>query len=172
MKREQLEHVLRAAAALTNEREFIVLGSQALLASVPDIRPPLDQSMELDLYPLHAPEAAALIDGTIGELSPFNETFGYYAHGVGPESAVLPRNWRSRAVIVENANTGGAKGICISPVDLAVAKLAAGRPKDFAFVEAMLQMAIVEKAGIRSVLPELDEGHRLAVGRWLDRDGR
>jgi hypothetical protein len=103
MKREHLEHILRAAAAVTNEREFVVLGSQSLLASVPDIRPPLDQSMELDLYPLHAPEAATLIDGTIGELSPFNETFGYYAHGVGPGTAVLPRNWRSRAVVKESA---------------------------------------------------------------------
>ncbi len=40
MKREHLEHVLRAAAAITNESEFIVLGSQALLASVPAWRLP------------------------------------------------------------------------------------------------------------------------------------
>ncbi len=33
---------------------------------------------------------ADLIDGSIGELSPFHETFGYYAHGLGPETAALP----------------------------------------------------------------------------------
>ncbi len=119
MKREHMEHILRAAAAVTNEREFVVVGSQALLASIPCLPEPLDQSMELDLYPLSNPEAADLIDGTIGELSPFDGTFGYYAHGVGPETAVLPRNWRSRAMVVENENTGGARGICPSPADLA-----------------------------------------------------
>jgi hypothetical protein len=62
-----MEHVLRAAAAVTNQTDFVVIGSQALLASFPDLPPPLDQSMELDLYPLNNPEVADLIDGTIGE---------------------------------------------------------------------------------------------------------
>jgi hypothetical protein len=44
-------------------------------------------SQEADIYPLGDPAKSDLIDGTIGELSPFHETFGYYAHGVGPETA-------------------------------------------------------------------------------------
>ncbi len=35
MRRDQMEHILRAAAAVTNERDFVVIGSQALLASLP-----------------------------------------------------------------------------------------------------------------------------------------
>lgn len=31
-----------------------------------------------------------MIDGSIGELSPFHETFGYYAQGVDETTAVLP----------------------------------------------------------------------------------
>ena len=31
MTRAALEHLLRAAAAITNEREFVVIGSQAVL---------------------------------------------------------------------------------------------------------------------------------------------
>jgi len=36
MNAEQLRHVLRAAAANTGERIFIVVGSQAILGSFPD----------------------------------------------------------------------------------------------------------------------------------------
>lgn len=45
MKREQMEHVLRAAAAITNRRVFVVVGSQALLASHPNMKPPLNFSI-------------------------------------------------------------------------------------------------------------------------------
>jgi hypothetical protein len=151
-----MEHILRAAAAITQERDFVVVGSQALLAAVPDLPPPLDHSMELDLYPLFNPSAADLIEGTIGELSPFDETFGFYAHGVAPETAVLPSRWRDRAIIVENENTGGARGICIGPLDLALSKLAAGRAKDLIFVSAMIDQQIVTKTAILEILCELD----------------
>ncbi len=36
------------------------------------------------------PELAEKIEGALGEGSQFHETFGYYAQGVGPETAVLP----------------------------------------------------------------------------------
>jgi len=167
MRRDQMEHILRAAAAVTNERDFVVIGSQALLASLTELPPPLNKSMELDLYPLANPAAADLIDGTIGELSPFDETFGYYGHGVAPETAVLPAAWRDRAVIVANENTGGARGICIGPADLAIAKLAAGREKDFMFVRAMISEGIVTADAIRQLTEELDDHHRDLVRERL-----
>lgn len=36
MTREQLEHALRVSAALTSRTDFVVIGSQALLASHPE----------------------------------------------------------------------------------------------------------------------------------------
>lgn len=169
MRRDQMEHILRAAAAVTNEREFVVIGSQALLAYHPDPPPPLSNSMELDLYPLTNPKAADLIDGTIGELSPFDETFGYYGHGVAPETAVLPPDWRDRSIIVENANTGGARGICIGPADLAISKLAAGREKDISFVRAMIQHGIVTADSLHQLAAMLDDRNRSLVGERLER---
>jgi len=169
VKREQMEHILRAAAAITLEQDFVVVGSQALLAAVPELSPPLDQSMELDLYPLRNPSAADLIDGTIGELSPFNETFGCYAHGVSPETAKLPGRWRERAIIVENENTGGARGICIGPLDLAISKLAAGREKDLTFVAAMMKQGIVTKAAVLEILSDLDVSSRDIIAQRLER---
>ena len=50
-------------------------------------------SMEADIYPLESPDLADVIDGAIGEGSKFHETNGYYAQGVGPDTAILPRDW-------------------------------------------------------------------------------
>ena len=60
-------------------------------------------SAEADIYPLHAPELAEKIEGAIGEGSQFHQTFGYYAQGVGPNTAVLPRGWMSRVHRVQTA---------------------------------------------------------------------
>src|SRR5438876_11294830 len=134
MKRPDLEHIIRAAGSIADARQIVIIGSQAILASFPNAPAELTISQEADAYPLESPEKADLIDGSIGEKSPFHETFGYYAHGVGPETAVLPRNWRSRLVPVRNENTRGVTGLCLSPADLAVSKLAAGRENDLQFV--------------------------------------
>jgi len=89
MKRTQAEHVLRAAAAIAQEQSFVVVGSQAILFQFPHAPDELLVSMELDLYPALHPEKADLIDGAIGVMSSFDETFGYHADGVGPEAAVM-----------------------------------------------------------------------------------
>ncbi len=96
-------------------------------------------SQEADVASVNAmeqDEIATLIDGTIGELSLFHETFGYYAHGVTEETVILPDDWKNRVVIVSNENTRGASGLCLHPEDLAVSKLIAGREKDISFRQA------------------------------------
>lgn len=143
MRRHELEHILRAAGSIAGVRSFYVVGSQAILASTATPSVILDQSVEADIWPADDPEKADLIDGTIGEMSPFHDTFGYYAHGVGPETAVLPAGWKSRVVALCNENTNGVTGLCLHPVDLAIAKLAAGRDKDLAFVSEMLKSKLV-----------------------------
>ena len=35
MNREDLEHIIRAAADVTNEYEFIIVGSQSILGPIP-----------------------------------------------------------------------------------------------------------------------------------------
>lgn len=92
MKRSEVEHVLRAAAAIAQEQSFVVVGSQAVLLAFPSAPPELLVSRELDLYPALHPEKADLIDGAIGALSSFHETFGYHADGVGPETAVREKD--------------------------------------------------------------------------------
>jgi hypothetical protein len=64
----------------------------------------------MDIYPLHRPDSADVIDGAIGEGSHFEDAFGYYAQGVGPETAVLPAGWQNRLVRVQSPATRGAVG--------------------------------------------------------------
>jgi hypothetical protein len=94
MRRPQLEHIIRAAAAITGAKEFVVIGSQAVLGQFPNPPDELTVSIEADLFTLRNSTDADLIDGSIGEASPFHKTFGYYAHGVGEETAVLPDGTR------------------------------------------------------------------------------
>jgi hypothetical protein len=167
MNRKQLEHVLRACGSIADSREIVVIGSQAILGAHPDAPSELLASLEADVYPLNAPEKADLIDGSIGELSPFHQTFGYYAHGVGPETALLPGQWRSRLVRIQNENTGGTTGWCVSPVDLATSKLLAGRPKDVEFVRVMLRHGLTTKTAITNVLGELPAAQANLVSTQL-----
>ena len=102
MKRSDLEHILRASKAVTGETEFIVIGSQCILARFPDAPRELRQSMEADLYPRFKPDLAKEIEGSLGRYSQFDQTFGYYADGVGPETAVLPKGWEDRLIPVSN----------------------------------------------------------------------
>jgi hypothetical protein len=157
MTRAQLEHVIRAAGAISGSDELIVIGSQALLASHPEATGVLAQSMDVDLYPADAPGKADLIDGSIGEMSLFHDTFGYYAHGVGPETAILPKNWRARACVVQSSDTNNVRAVCLHPVDLAVSKLVAGRERDMAFVAAMLEDGFITRSRLADVICELTD---------------
>jgi hypothetical protein len=169
MNRQQLEHVLRASGAVAATNELVVVGSQAILGAFPDAPADVVSSMEVDLFPLNTPERADLIDGSIGELSPFHETFGYYAHGVSPETAVLPAKWRDRLVRVVNANTGGVIGWCLSPADLAISKLIAGREKDIHFVDALVRHRMIAIPAIRALLEELPVDKSTVVQSRLPR---
>lgn len=174
MTRSALEHILRASAALTNEREFVVVGSQAILGQFPDAPAALLVSIEADLFPRYAPRKSDLIDGAIGELSTFHETYGYYAHGVDETTATLPAGWETRLVAVQNENTGGATGWCLDVHDLAVSKLVAGRDRDRDFVRVLFDAELVGRPTLSDRLAQLNlpnervEQLRQRLTRWID----
>lgn len=143
MTREELEHIIRASAQITDQYEFVILGSQSILGAIPSPEAAFTVSMEADIYPLAAPELADLIEGAIGEGSQFHDHFGYYAQAVGPETAVLPHDWMSRVHRIQNPNTGGRVGYCLDVLDLFLAKAAAGREKDRVFCTALLAYGYV-----------------------------
>lgn len=171
MKRHELEHLIRAAADIADDDEIVVVGSQSILGQFPDAPDTLLVSNEADVYPRNRPERADLIDGTIGELSPFHDTYGYYAQGVGETTATLPAEWQARTVTIQNDNTRGAKGLCLEAHDLAVSKLVPWRDKDRRFLEALVLHGMIDEATIRRRLVEttLEPRVREAVQRRVDR---
>ena len=165
MDRSQLEHIVRAAAAILDTGDFVVVGSQSILGMYPQPPAPLVQSMEVDLYPRYQPERSEILSAALGELSPFHETFGIYADGVSETTAKLPDGWRDRLVELRNDNTNGATAWCIDPTDLAIAKHAAGREKDIAFVATMVRHQMLDRSAFLERLETVDipVRHREAI---------
>lgn len=155
MRREELEHLIRATADAAGDREIVVVGSQAILGQFPDAPSSLLVSREADVYPRNHPERAEEIDGAIGDGSAFDDSFGYYAHGVGPETAKAPAGWEKRLVAISNENTGGATGWCLEAHDLVLSKCAAGRQRDWEFAEEALRHGLVELATLLARAPDL-----------------
>src|SRR3954468_16715909 len=156
MKRSDLEHILRASKGITGETEFVVIGSQAILGPFPDAPRVLRQSMEADLYPRYRPELAELIEGSLGRYSQFDQTFGYWADGVSPDTATVTAGWGKKLSPVSNENTGGAIGWCLEPHDLALSKLAARREKDLSYVSALLRFNMVRLNRLKELIPKLE----------------
>jgi len=154
MNREQLEHLIRSAGTISGDDEIVVIGSQSILGQFPEAPADLLRSMEADLYPKNRPELADLIDGSIGEGSPFHTTFGYYAQGVGVQTAVLPRGWQERVVVVRSAATRGTSGLCLEVHDLVISKLVAGREKDMEFGRVAANHGLVDVGILRARLAE------------------
>jgi hypothetical protein len=147
VRRVEFEHIIAAAANIVEEDEFVVVGSQAILGSYPKPPEALLQSMEADIYPAHDPEKAIVLDGNLGDGSQFHRTFGYYAHGVGPETAKAPVGWQDRLVRVEIPPRVGSDrkpvALCLEPHDLVLAKCAAGRDRDWDYAQEALRAGIV-----------------------------
>jgi len=144
VRREELEHVIRAAADVTGDNELVIVGSQALLGQFPDAPESMLVSREADIYPKNHPEQADEIDGSLGDGSYFDSSFGYYAHAVGPETAKAPAGWEGRLVPVQSENTGNAIGWCLEVHDLVLSKCAASRDRDWDFAKEALLHNLVD----------------------------
>ena len=65
MRRDELSHIVRAAARILNDPDVVVIGSQSILASYPEATLPAELvlSIEANLMPLGGDDDADLIDG-------------------------------------------------------------------------------------------------------------
>lgn len=148
MNREQLAHVLRAAATIAEDGEILVIGSQAILGSYDAEQLPAEATMsvEADLaFWNDSDDAKAdLVDGVIGELSPFHEVNGYYGQGVSVSTAHLPAGWRDRVIAYDRPDAAPSSAVCLEAHDLVVSKLVAGREKDLPFATVLIAANLVD----------------------------
>jgi hypothetical protein len=171
MKKEQLDHILRSAGTITGEKQFVIIGSQALHAQYPDLPDLICASSEVDLF------ATANADRTewlnvIGVDSPFHEEFGYYADPVDERTAVLPKDWKDRLIQLPPGDTGGVRGLCLDPHDLAISKYVARREKDILFNRALVRRGIVKRKTLLALLARMsiEESVRQRIHADIERD--
>lgn len=187
MNRDQLAHLLRVACEITDDPEMLVIGSQAILGTYGESELPTEaiRSIEADIaFFADTPEAltnaaneptkADLVDGAIGELSPFHEMFGVYGQGVSLATAVLPAGWRERVVPFAHADTGRSRAVCLEAHDLVASKLVAGREKDRDFAFALLTGRLIDSSVLRERAHQLETSpvHRRRVLEWIERAER
>jgi hypothetical protein len=168
--RDQFEHAIRAACDVADDREVFVFGSQAILAEYPDAPEQLRASIEVDVQPKNRPEAVDQIDGSLGELSQFHQTHGFYVHGVSIEAATLPSGWEDRTVPVSDpVRTRGNVGHCLEAHDLAASKLAAYREKDRDFVRTLLVERLIDQEVLLDRIRNLDMGteDKTRLEKWV-----
>jgi len=146
-----LQHLVRCVRGLAADREIIVLGSAALLASFPalgDGTEPLAATYDADLCPQPFDEPTALmIHESLGESGEFHLLHGYHADVLRDSIfETLPPGWRERLLPVPECTGAYA----LDPHDLAATKLLVGREKDIALVRHLhltgrLTPALVEQ---------------------------
>lgn len=151
MKKQQLDHILRAAGRITGERQFVIIGSQSLHGKHPDLADDIVRSAEVDLIAKGDTGRTEWLNA-IGQDSPFHEQFGYYADPVDETTATLPRGWKGRLVNLPPGDTEGVRGLCLDPHDLAIAKYVARREKDLAFTGELARRGIVVRERLLELL--------------------
>ena len=175
MKRHEFDHAVRAAGAVLDASEVLVIGSQAVHGSLSEPLPAeADRSVEVDIVPPDDNDGAKadLLDATIGEASMFHATFGFYAQGVAESTARLPERWRERLVRYESPATNGVVAWCLELHDLWISKAVAGRAKDAEFCTALLSGGHVGPAVLTERLDavnRIDDATRDRVQAWIDR---
>jgi hypothetical protein len=189
MNRQELEHIIRAAGEIAQVKKIIILGSQSILAQFPDLpelnvkiidsdisvieknREILVRSIEADIMVPDSYEKTELIEGVMGELSLFHDTFGYYAQGVDRTTSKLPNGWESRLIEICNENTNYISGMCLDVHDLMISKLYAGREKDIEFFMAAVNLDLLSEETLkeRLDLTTISYEHRRRIENFIDK---
>ncbi len=152
-----LQHLLNAAHAMAEDREFIVLGSASLLASHPEPgakNAPLASTYDADLCPIPFDElTGTMLEEALGGDRAYFRRHGYHADILRDSILkTLPAGWERRLVEIPGIPTAKA----LEPHDLAAVKLLVGRPKDLALVREIIQMELITLDTLRSRLDLID----------------
>ena len=157
MNHDDLSHILRAAQAASGESRLLVIGSQSILGSFPDAPRILRLSDEVDIATPDNPKKSDLIDGCIGEHSQFHVTFGIYGHGIAKETATLPPDWETRAISKTFEQVPNCTVTFLHPDDAVFSKLAAGRSKDFAWVNDVFKHRLSNQGSVARMILECED---------------
>jgi hypothetical protein len=171
----RIEHILRAAGDATGQTDFVLVGSAAIFLWVTVVPDTMAMTREADIYApvpdsAEAERIASELDAILGHSSPFDNEYGYYCDGVGPDTALLPTSWQDRAKNFSSPNTNGVSALVPHPIDLAISKLAAPREKDMEWLVAGVAAGIFSISELRRGIDALDaDDDRLDIKFLNDR---
>jgi Nucleotidyltransferase of unknown function (DUF6036) len=157
MNREKMTHILRAVATITNEKNFVLVGSASVLLTSRNIPLQMLNTNEIDVY---SPDSAneddfSFLVESIGKGSHFDKTFSYYADGVSSKTAKMPADWETRAKVVENLGIPEVTVLVPDINDIAIAKMFAWREKDREWLKAGVRSKILTPLLMQARLPLL-----------------
>lgn len=147
MKQYEIEDALSSLWVLVREPSPIVIGSQSLHGKFPDIADDIMFSREVDVILPNKVKLGRWLNEVVGDDTPFSVDRGYYIDHVIPVDGlpIFASGWEDRlikkAVSLNSENQVLAS--FLSPEDLVICKLGAGRAKDFVFVEALVRRGLV-----------------------------
>ena len=156
MRLNDVFHVIRAAHGSTGAKRFFIIGSQSILGAYPDAPKSLTASFEVDLA-FSDYQLAIEVDGSLGELSPFHDTHGYFGHGVTEDAAILPKDWKSRKKIIAHPELHDVEITFLHPHDAVYSKLAAGREKDFEWAKEIFRLRLANQGQVAQLITQCDD---------------
>jgi len=171
VKKRHVDHVLRAAGKIAGDDQFIIIGSQSLHGKYPDLPDEFVFSNEVDIIARNEVDHTEWLNA-IGVDSAFHREFGYYADPVDQKTAVLPKGWKGRLVNLPPGDTGGVRGLCLDPHDLAIAKYVARRDKDVPFTRALARRGLVKREVLLQLLgmTPVSAADRRRIAGYIDVD--
>ena len=160
MNHQKLLHIMRAIAAISGEKNFVLVGSASVLLTSKNIPLAMLNTNEIDVYAPDAEDEEHFSDtiyGAIGKGSQFDQSYNYYADGVSSKTAKMPSDWLNRAKDAGNLGIEGANILVPDINDIALAKMMAWREKDQDWLQAGVQVKILDPRKMRERLPLLPE---------------
>ena len=170
MTQSQFEKLLRNAGKLARERDFFLIGSQALRTVCRSVPRDFPKTMEADLYPRRYPQAWALLRQEMGNRSAFFRQHGFYLDCTDPGLATLPNGWTDRLIPFRTPRTSGVTAWGLDPNDLFVSKLVAWWEKDQIFLRCMLRHKFAKPSVAKERIAEvaLPESRKSRLVELLD----
>jgi hypothetical protein len=172
MKRSHLFTLFEQARQLSGHRDFVVIGSLAILGTQDEDELPADMSMSVDIdcYTKADPGRILDLQGALGEGSVFHRAHGYYLDPVSPSLPCLPEGWEGRMTCLTQ---DGLRLWFLDPDDTAISKYARSQPNDLRWIRAGLMSGLLSLPRVIARLPStvfLDEAEAAVVRQQVNAD--
>lgn len=140
MNRLQLHALLREAQRLSGHKEFVIVGSLAILGAVADPPDGMVMSIDVDTYMKSDPGGTGALSGALGQGSPFEDEHGYYLDPVSPHLPSFPEGWQDRLVLID---FGDVQAYFVEANDVAVSKYIRGDERDMRWLREGLRSGLL-----------------------------